>query len=133
MNEEIIRLQDRINKLELDLAHAQENLTVRDMAINNRDEIIANHELSTKRLEAKLEQLRVIQKNSIDTLIEDKVISMVHAAIEDFDFERIIQEGVSDVISASEISADDIAGLERFVDDSIAEFFNHNTFDISVS
>ncbi len=36
MNEEIIRLQDRINKLELDLAHAQENLMVRDWAINNR-------------------------------------------------------------------------------------------------
>ena len=131
MNEEIIRLQDRINKLELDLAHAQENVTVRDMAINNRDEIIANHELSTKRLEAKLEQLRVIQKNSIDTLIEDKVISMVHAAIEDFDFERIIQEGVND--SLNDITAEEIPGLESFVDDSIAEFFNHNTFDISVS
>ena len=129
MNEEIIRLQDRINKLELDLAHAQENLMVRDRAINNRDEIIANHELSNKRLEAKLEQLRVIQKNSIDTLIEDKVISMVHAAIEDFDFEQMVQ----DVFNGLEIGAEDIHGLERFVDDSIAEFFNHNTFDISVS
>jgi len=129
MNEEIIRLQDRINKLELDLAHAQENVTVRDMAINNRDEIIANHELSTKRLEAKLEQLRVIQKNSIDTLIEDKVISMVHAAIEDFDFERIIQEGVND--SLNDITAEEIPGLESFVDGAIHEFFENNRFDIS--
>ena len=129
MNEEIIRLQDRINKLELDLAHAQENLMVRDMAINNRDEIIANHELSNKRLEAKLEQMRVIQKNSIDTLIEDKVISMVHAAIEDFDLEQVVQ----DTFNNLEVGVEDIHGLERFVDDSIAEFFNHNTFDISVS
>jgi hypothetical protein len=129
MNEEIIRLQDRINKLELDLAHAQENVTVRDMAINNRDEIIANHELSNKRLEAKLEQMRVIQKNSIDTLIEDKVISMVHAAIEDFDFERIIQEGVSD--SLNDITAEDINGLETLIDGAIHEFFANNRFDIS--
>ena len=129
MNEEIIRLQDRINKLELDLAHAQENVTVRDMAINNRDEIIANHELSNKRLEAKLEQLRVVQKNSIDTLIEDKVISMVHAAIEDFDFERIIQEGVND--SLNDITAEEIPGLESFVDGAIHEFFANNRFDIS--
>jgi hypothetical protein len=129
MNEEIIRLQDRINKLELDLAHAQENLMVRDMAINNRDEIIANHELSNKRLEGKLEQMRVIQKNSIDTLIEDKVISMVHAAIEDFDFDQMVQDSVNNL----DIGAEDIHGLERFVDESIAEFFSHNTFDISVS
>jgi len=129
MNEEIIRLQDRINKLELDLAHAQENLTVRDMAINNRDEIIANHELSNKRLESKLEQMRIIQKNSIDTLIEDKVISMVHAAIEDFDFERIIQEGVSD--SLNDITAEDINGLETLIDGAIHEFFANNRFDIS--
>ena len=131
MNEEIIRLQDRINKLEIDLAHAQDTIVIRDRAINNRDEIIMNHEVSNKRLEGKLEQMRVIQKNSIDTLIEDKVISMVHAAIEDFDFEQIVRDGVHDALN--DISAEDIGGLERFVEDSIAEFFNHNTFDISVS
>jgi len=91
------------------------------------DEIIANHELSNKRLEAKLEQLRVIQKNSIDTLIEDKVISMVHAAIEDLDFEQMVQ----DVFNGLEIGAEDINGLEHLIDGAIHEFFENNRFDIS--
>lgn len=137
MNEEIIKLQDRINKLELDLAHAQEAIDHRDLAIINRDEIIrgrtldrdASHE-ENRQLQAKLEQMRQLERNSLDAKIQDLIKSMVETAVENFDFEQLVQDLVRE--QTMDIEADQIAGLERFVDDSIEEYLERRTFRLVV-
>jgi hypothetical protein len=137
MNEEIIKLQDRINKLELDLAHAQEAIDHRDLAIINRDEIIrgrtldrdASHE-ENRQLQAKLEQMRQLERNSLDAKIQDLIKSMVETAVENFDLEQLVQDLVRE--QTMDIEADQIAGLERFVDDSIEEYLERRTFRLVV-
>jgi hypothetical protein len=137
MNEEIIKLQDRINKLELDLAHAQDGINHRDLAIINRDTIIRNRTLDrdasheeNRQLQAKLEQMRQVERNSLDAKIQDLIKSMVESAVENFDFEQMVQDLVRE--ETMDIEADQIAGLERFVDDSIEEYLERRTFRLVV-
>ena len=130
MNEEIIKLQDRINKLELDLAHAQDGINHRDLAINNRDTIIQTSHEENRQLQAKLEQMRQVERNSLDAKIQDLIKSMVESAVENFDFEQMVQDLVRE--ETMDIEADQIAGLERFVDDSIEEYLERRTFRLVV-
>ena len=134
MNEEIIKLQDRINKLELDLAHAQDGINHRDLAINNRDTIIQTSHEENRQLQAKLEQMRQIERNSLDAKIQDLIKSMVESAVEsaveNFDFEQLVQDLVRE--ETMDIEADQISGLERFVDDSIEEYLERRTFRLVV-
>jgi uncharacterized coiled-coil protein SlyX len=130
MNEEIIKLQDRINKLELDLAHAQDGINHRDLAITNRDTIIQTSHEENRQLQAKLEQMRQVERNSLDYKIQDMVQSMVESAVENFDLEQLVEDLVRE--KTMDIEADQIAGLERFVDDSIEEYLERRTFRLVV-